>query len=289
MISPGQEFWTQETQLTILRRSSHKSERFVALLAIHQRRARGRAQQSHWFQGHRPSRHRASEGPVAGLVVEPGQVIGGCLRPLRRAFSRFGNDLTGGRTTQHSVLIGNGVGRAGGTCRHTPGSTTQAPTRKPPTPSTLCPAERLASPQADPHHRHPAGRKNANGRERTAGRPGQERQADTERSSAQPQPTCATPRRGWARKQPTPRPRRSPSRCSPSGWPWTTPLTLRHRDGHEPLTEVLYNASVYRDAAGKVLGVSAAARDVTEQMADPQRSCRAAGRARTVPTDDRRT
>ena len=26
------------------------------------------------------------------------------------------------------------------------------------------------------------------------------------------------------------------------------PLTLRHRDGHETLTEVLYNASVYRDA-----------------------------------------
>jgi PAS domain S-box-containing protein len=43
------------------------------------------------------------------------------------------------------------------------------------------------------------------------------------------------------------------------------PLTLRHRDGHETLTEVLYNASVYRDAAGKVLGVFAAARDVTEQ------------------------
>jgi signal transduction histidine kinase len=44
------------------------------------------------------------------------------------------------------------------------------------------------------------------------------------------------------------------------------PLTLRHRDGHETLTEVLYNASVYRDAAGKVLGVFAAARDVTGQM-----------------------
>ena len=43
------------------------------------------------------------------------------------------------------------------------------------------------------------------------------------------------------------------------------PLTLRHRNGHEMLTEVLYNASVYRDANGKVLGVFAAARDVTEQ------------------------
>ena len=39
------------------------------------------------------------------------------------------------------------------------------------------------------------------------------------------------------------------------------PLTMRHRDG--ALTEVLYNASVYRDASGKVLGVFAAARDVT--------------------------
>jgi PAS domain S-box-containing protein len=41
------------------------------------------------------------------------------------------------------------------------------------------------------------------------------------------------------------------------------PLTIRHRDGG--LTDVLYNASVYRDAVGKVLGVFAAARDVTAQ------------------------
>ena len=40
------------------------------------------------------------------------------------------------------------------------------------------------------------------------------------------------------------------------------PLTIRHRDGK--LTDVLYNASVYRDASGRVLGVFAAARDVTE-------------------------
>jgi len=44
------------------------------------------------------------------------------------------------------------------------------------------------------------------------------------------------------------------------------PLTLRHQDGHKTLTEVLYNASVYRDAGGKVLGVFAAARDVSHQM-----------------------
>jgi len=41
------------------------------------------------------------------------------------------------------------------------------------------------------------------------------------------------------------------------------PLTIRHEDGR--LTNVLYNASVYRDAEGKVLGVFAAARDVTAQ------------------------
>jgi PAS domain S-box-containing protein len=42
------------------------------------------------------------------------------------------------------------------------------------------------------------------------------------------------------------------------------PLTMRHRDGTP--TEVLYNASVYRDGDAKVLGVFAAARDVTQQV-----------------------
>jgi PAS domain S-box-containing protein len=42
------------------------------------------------------------------------------------------------------------------------------------------------------------------------------------------------------------------------------PLTMRHRDG--TLTDVLYNASVYRDTSGKVLGVLAAARDMTKQV-----------------------
>jgi PAS domain S-box-containing protein len=41
------------------------------------------------------------------------------------------------------------------------------------------------------------------------------------------------------------------------------PLTVRHKDGR--LTDVLYNASVYKDAGGNVLGVFAAARDVTAQ------------------------
>ena len=41
------------------------------------------------------------------------------------------------------------------------------------------------------------------------------------------------------------------------------PLTMCHRDG--TATDVLYIASVYRDAGGSVLGVVAAARDVTAQ------------------------
>ena len=40
------------------------------------------------------------------------------------------------------------------------------------------------------------------------------------------------------------------------------PLTIRHQNGRQ--TDVLYNASVYKDASGNVLGVFAAARDVTE-------------------------
>jgi PAS domain S-box-containing protein len=40
------------------------------------------------------------------------------------------------------------------------------------------------------------------------------------------------------------------------------PLTIRHSDGH--LTEVLYNASLYRDEQGQVQGVFAAAHDITE-------------------------
>lgn len=41
------------------------------------------------------------------------------------------------------------------------------------------------------------------------------------------------------------------------------PLAIRHHDGH--LTEVLYNASLYRDEKGQVQGVFAAARDITER------------------------
>ena len=41
------------------------------------------------------------------------------------------------------------------------------------------------------------------------------------------------------------------------------PLTIRHRDGR--FTDVLYNASLYKDTGGTVLGVFAAARDITER------------------------
>ena len=41
------------------------------------------------------------------------------------------------------------------------------------------------------------------------------------------------------------------------------PLTIKNTSGK--LTDVLYNASLYKDSAGNVLGVFAAARDVTEQ------------------------
>jgi PAS domain S-box-containing protein len=40
-------------------------------------------------------------------------------------------------------------------------------------------------------------------------------------------------------------------------------LEVKHRDGH--ITPVLYNASIYRDEKGDVIGVFAAARDITER------------------------
>ena len=42
------------------------------------------------------------------------------------------------------------------------------------------------------------------------------------------------------------------------------PLELRHQDGG--VMSVLYNASVYRDESGRVTGVFAAARDITERQ-----------------------
>jgi PAS domain S-box-containing protein len=46
-----------------------------------------------------------------------------------------------------------------------------------------------------------------------------------------------------------------------NGFVTNYPLTMHHNDGH--LTDVLYNATVYKDAHNNVLGVFAAARDVT--------------------------
>lgn len=40
------------------------------------------------------------------------------------------------------------------------------------------------------------------------------------------------------------------------------PLEIQHKDGH--ITPVMYNASVYKDESGEVLGVFAAARDITK-------------------------
>ena len=40
------------------------------------------------------------------------------------------------------------------------------------------------------------------------------------------------------------------------------PLEVKHKDGHT--TPVLYNASVYKDESGEIIGVFAAARDITE-------------------------
>ena len=47
------------------------------------------------------------------------------------------------------------------------------------------------------------------------------------------------------------------------------PLTIRHRDGH--LTNVLYNATVYKNTHGETAGVFAAARDVTEKKQTEER------------------
>lgn len=46
------------------------------------------------------------------------------------------------------------------------------------------------------------------------------------------------------------------------------PLTIKHKNGK--LTDVLYNASVYKDDKGNVLGVFAAARDITTQKQSSQ-------------------
>jgi PAS domain S-box-containing protein len=58
------------------------------------------------------------------------------------------------------------------------------------------------------------------------------------------------------------------------------PLTIRHRDGHT--MDVLYHATVYRNAAGELQGVFAAARDVTEQRRAADRAREASEYARSL-------
>jgi PAS domain S-box-containing protein len=68
------------------------------------------------------------------------------------------------------------------------------------------------------------------------------------------------------------------------------PLELKHRDGH--ITPVLYNASVYRDEAGQIKGVFAAARDITtlKKMEEEMRAAHSKLRAMTseiIKTEER--
>lgn len=58
------------------------------------------------------------------------------------------------------------------------------------------------------------------------------------------------------------------------------PLAIRHVSGK--ITDVLYNASVYRDAKGRVLGVFAAARDITERKRIEARLAESESHLRTV-------
>ncbi len=63
------------------------------------------------------------------------------------------------------------------------------------------------------------------------------------------------------------------------------PLTIRHEQGR--LTDVLYNASVYKDVQGNVLGVFAAARDITARMqAEAALAARAADLVRADRSKD---
>ena len=57
------------------------------------------------------------------------------------------------------------------------------------------------------------------------------------------------------------------------------PLAIRHASGQ--VTDVLYNASVYRNAAGQVIGVFAAARDVTARK-KAEEAAHAASRAKSA-------
>jgi len=63
------------------------------------------------------------------------------------------------------------------------------------------------------------------------------------------------------------------------------PLAIRHSSG--AVTEVLYNASVYRDEQGAVLGVFAAARDITERK-EAEQNARLFAQAQTELNERKR-
>jgi len=58
------------------------------------------------------------------------------------------------------------------------------------------------------------------------------------------------------------------------------PLAIRHASGR--ITDVLYNATLYRDTKGKVLGVFAAARDITERKRIEARLAESESRLRAI-------
>jgi PAS domain S-box-containing protein len=58
------------------------------------------------------------------------------------------------------------------------------------------------------------------------------------------------------------------------------PLDIRHRQGHT--IPVLYNAAVYRDEAGEIVGVVAAARDITERKRAAEALARSADEIRDL-------
>jgi PAS domain S-box-containing protein len=63
-------------------------------------------------------------------------------------------------------------------------------------------------------------------------------------------------------------------------------LEIRHRDGR--VTPVLYNASVYRDETGNVIGVFAAARDITERKRTEEAMRQLSGRLLRLQDEERR-
>lgn len=67
------------------------------------------------------------------------------------------------------------------------------------------------------------------------------------------------------------------------------PLTMRHRSRDEAAcTEILHNASLYRDTDGNVLGVLATAHDVTRQLSARNQVAEEQARELEPPAERRR-